>query len=608
MKSRLTSIISRYLKHVPDIKSYAFAAFMVFLFGLIISIVAWRLDQQRIETQRDAALKEQVVSLENDISSRLTTYEQMLRGFRGFFAASPDIDQEAWQRYVTQYDYQRSYSGISGVGYAAYVDDSELPSYLAIMRQSTPAFTISPAGNRDVYAPLTFSSGVSSNGVITQSQNLGFDIMTDPTRRQMIEKARDSGQTKLSEKVTLLGDRGTANQSSFIMYVANYGRNRPQSVQERQATIEGFVFAGFRSTDFFDEVMDFAKPRDYQAIQVFDGSSTNMENLLYQSENFQDFSEGSRTQPFTMPAFDRSWTIRLAGGPTITQADSQRPILILTGGTLLSLAIATVLFLTMLTRARAIVYAKRDEAQQAKDDLLSLASHQLRTPATAVKQYLGMMLEGYTGKLSKRQLPALQKAYVSNERQLETINQILYVAKADAGRLSIHPHYFDLNLLIDEIADDVTDSLETKQQTLQIEPSRKKIKLFADEACIRMVVENLISNASKYSHANTTISVKTGKTDQKAWIRVSDQGVGIDKADFDKLFKKFSRIDNDLALHVDGSGIGLYIDKVLIELHGGTIEVSSELGKGSVFTIYLPLKAGTLKSNKNLTDGDRFNA
>ncbi len=608
MKSRLAAFISRYLKQIPGIKSYVFAACMVFLFGLIISIVAWRLDQQRIITQRDAALKEQVASFENDISSRLTTYEQMLRGFRGFFAASPNIDQEAWLRYVTQYDYQSSYTGISGVGYMAYVTDNKLPSYLAIMRKSTPAFSISPAGDREVYVPLTFSSAVSNDGTITPSRNLGFDVMTDPTRRQMIEKARDTGQTNISEKITLLGDRGTANQSSFIMYVANYGENRPQTVQERQATIEGFVFAGYRSSEFFAEVMDFAKPRDYQAIQVFDGTNTNMENILYESANFQDFSENSRTQPFTIPVFDRSWTVRLAGGPTITQVDSQRPILILTGGTLLSLAIATVLFLVMLTRARAIVYAKRDEAQQAKDDLLSLASHQLRTPATAVKQYLGMMLEGYTGKVSKRQLPSLQKAYVSNERQLETINQILYVAKADAGRLSIHPHYFDLNLLVDEIADDVTDSLEAKQQNLRIERSRKQIKLFADEACIRMVVENLISNASKYSHANTTVTVKTGSDARRAWVQVRDQGVGIDRADFDKLFKKFSRIDNDLALHVDGSGIGLYIDKVLIELHGGTIEVSSELGKGSVFTIHLPLKSGMRKIDKNLTDGDRTNA
>ncbi len=150
--------------------------------------------------------------------------------------------------------------------------------------------------------------------------------------------------------------------------------------------------------------------------------------------------------------------------------------MILVGGFTISFAIAGFLFLLMLTRARAIVYTKQNEAQQAKDDLLSLASHQLRTPATAVKQYLGMILEGYTGDIDAQQLPALQKAYSSNERQLDTINQILYVAKADAGRLSINKNNFDLNLLIADMVADLEDTFKDNKQTIIFEPSRKKIK------------------------------------------------------------------------------------------------------------------------------------
>jgi len=112
-----------------------------------------------------------------------------------------------------------------------------------------------------------------------------------------------------------------------------------------------------------------------------------------------------------------------------------------------------------------------------------------------------------------------------------------------------------------------------------------------------MVIENLISNASKYSFEDSHITVKTGVQDKNAYIKIADQGVGIAESDREKLFKKFSRIDNELSLQVGGSGIGLYIDKVLIELHGGHIEVESEAGKGSVFTIFLPKDSAS-----NLTD------
>lgn len=594
---KLTSFIARYTRHIPDIKSYVFATALVFVFGIGISLVAWRLDQQRIQTQKSAVYKEQAAALENDINSRLVVYEEMLHGIRGLFAAQNNmVSQGQWQRYIGQYDFAQTYTGISGIGYLTYVPDSQKAAFVETERQiNTPDFTINPEGQRAEYAPVTYSylADQAASGA-----NTGFDVLADSVRKNLANRARDTGKAQVSERITLLRDQGTENNASFMMYVANYGDKKPTTVEERQASLTGYAYAGFRSHEFFDEVLRFAQPNTYQAMQVYDGTTEDPAHLLYASADFNNYDKSTWTESFKVPAFDRTWSIRLAGGPIATKTDNNRPSLILGSGIALSAAIAGLLFLIMLTRARAIVYAKREEAQQAKDDLLSLASHQLRTPATAVKQYLGMMLEGYTGEISKRQLPALQKAYGSNERQLDTINQILYVAKADAGRLSIHPHRFDLNLLVDDIAHDVSDVLESKDQELVIERSKHTLKVVADESCIRMIIENLISNASKYSHEHKIITVKTGRDNSYAWVRVMDQGVGIDAKDFGKLFKKFSRIDNDLSLQVDGSGIGLYIDKVLIELHGGRIEVSSKLGKGSTFTIYLPIKHAS-----NFTDG-----
>lgn len=597
MKYKIYNFYKRHIRTIPDVKSYALASIFVFILGLVITLLSWYVDKQRVENQYQAEIVAQATALENDINRRLSIYEQMIRGTSGLFGASDKVSQEEWAKYIKRYDLANTYPGVTTIGYVEYVNAANLSDFLSRLAVQGLPSAIFPVGDRPEYAPITYIDPF--NDVTKRA--IGYDTLADPSRAHSIEQARDNGRVTISEKLTLINDRDTANQSSFAMFTAIYKDNIvPDSLDERKENFKGVVYAGFRSQDFFDEAIDRSKFHAYSAVEIFDGESTDQKSLLYASSNLASVDKSQQSQAFTMNSFERPWTFRFAGPLSVNKQDTQRSNMILIGGTTISFAIAGFLFLVMLTRARDIAYAKQREAQQAKDDLLSLASHQLRTPATAVKQYLGMILEGYTGPVDEKQLPALQKAYASNERQLDTINQILYVAKADAGRLSINKMPFDLNLLIDDIALDLEDTLESKGQSIIIEPSVKRLQIDGDEASLRMVIENLITNASKYSYDDSHITIKTGIKDNQAYVSVIDQGVGIAPEDFVKLFKKFSRIDNDLSLQVGGSGIGLYIDKVLIELHGGLIEVSSTLGEGSVFTIWLPLR-----SANNLTDGEQ---
>lgn len=570
------SLYKRHIKTIPGAKSYILVAVAVLLLGLAVTFFSWYVDRQRTLENKSAQVNEQASAIRDDVVNRLNIYEQILHGASGLFDASDSVTGEEWKKYIQQYDVNKTYPGINGFGFAEYV----------------------PAGQGPENAPIIYSESYLN----IPTTAIGFDILSDPGRRAAAEKARDSGEVIISEGLVLAGNRQTF-QPGFIMYAAVYGKDsRPKTPEERRVNLRGYVFAGYRAANFFSQAINKTNLTAYSDLQIFDGMSTDKNKLLYQTNNFNKYDQNMLSQPFTINSFGRDWTFRFAGPIENNQADTQRSNMILIGGVTLSCAIAGFLFLIMLTRARAIVYLKQDEAQQAKDDLLSLASHQLRTPATAVKQYLGMILEGYTGKVNKKQLPSLQKAYSSNERQLDTINQILYVAKADAGRLSINRNNFDINFLIKDIANDLSDTFEENDQTLKIDQSRKKLKIFADEASLRMVVENLVSNASKYSNPGSAVTVKTGIKNQQIYITISDEGVGIAEEDYGKLFKKFSRIDNDLSLQVGGSGIGLYIDKVLIELHGGNIEVDSKLGHGSTFTIYLPSGSAI-----NLTDGGKKN-
>lgn len=229
------------------------------------------------------------------------------------------------------------------------------------------------------------------------------------------------------------------------------------------------------------------------------------------------------------------------------------------------------------------------EVNQSKDEFISLASHQLRTPATGVKQYIGMLLDGYCGEMTGTQKRLLTTAHESNERQLKIVNDLLHVAQVDAGKITLNKLTLDLNALIKDIVKEQADTIKNRQQAVLFDQRSRIIVVNADQDRLRMVLENIIDNASKYSPPKSTITLKLHKTKSHIIIEVTDTGVGISAEDQAKLFKKFSRIDNSLSAHVGGSGLGLYWAQRIVELHNGTISVASVPDKGSTFTISLPV-------------------
>jgi signal transduction histidine kinase len=242
----------------------------------------------------------------------------------------------------------------------------------------------------------------------------------------------------------------------------------------------------------------------------------------------------------------------------------------------------------LLTKQRSRLMA----LNRAKDEFIGLASHQLRTPATSVKQYTGMLLENYSGKLTEAQRNMLSTAYESNERQLQVVDSILRVAQIDAGNITLKKEKVDLALLVKEILHGQTSVFATRHQTVDFTPGNSNFVATVDKEKIRMVLENILDNASKYSPPGKKLEVKLKKSKNNLAISVKDDGVGIVKRDRPKLFKKFSRIDNPLSVAVGGTGLGLYWAKKIIDLHKGSIIVTSKPNRGSTFTISLPSGRG----------------
>lgn len=230
------------------------------------------------------------------------------------------------------------------------------------------------------------------------------------------------------------------------------------------------------------------------------------------------------------------------------------------------------------------------ELSKSKDEFISVASHQLRTPATGVKQYIGMLLEGYGGVLANNQVKMLRTAYESNERQLRIIDDLLRVAHVDAGQITLMQDKVDMISLINAVLVEQSTNFDHRNQTVAFNHKSKRAVAYIDMERMRMVLDNLIDNASKYTQNGKSITIDLISTPRTITVAITDQGVGIAKKDISRLFKKFSRVDNELSTLVGGTGLGLYWVKKIITLHHGTIAINSKLHKGTTFEFSIPRK------------------
>lgn len=236
---------------------------------------------------------------------------------------------------------------------------------------------------------------------------------------------------------------------------------------------------------------------------------------------------------------------------------------------------------------------QRDQLQKlndAKDEFIMLASHQLRTPATAVKQYVGMLTHGYAGEVTKDQIKMLEVANKNNERQLEIIEDLLRVAKVDAGVVYLEKTIYDIGLQVETAIKELAVLFKNRGQSIHYRQPLRQLYVYGDAKLILMVIENILDNAGKYSKDGTQVKIRIEQSTSYTAVSIEDRGVGIRKADIQKLFGKFGRVDNPLSASVKGTGLGLYWAKKILDLHDGTIEVTSKINRGSIFTIITPTK------------------
>lgn len=229
------------------------------------------------------------------------------------------------------------------------------------------------------------------------------------------------------------------------------------------------------------------------------------------------------------------------------------------------------------------------ELDRTKSEFVSIVAHQLRTPLSAVKWVLKMLLDGDAGALAAEQQSLLGKGYESNERMIRLVNDMLDVVRIESGKVTYHFAPVQLADLAQDLLLDFIGPIKKKNLTLAFDtPTTKLPQVLADAEKIRTALQNLIDNAIRYTPAKGAITLRLQPVGRQVWVTVSDTGIGVPQHQHHQLFSRFFRGDNAIKMATDGSGLGLFIARSIIEKHHGRIWFESRENDGSSFHFTLP--------------------
>ncbi len=224
-----------------------------------------------------------------------------------------------------------------------------------------------------------------------------------------------------------------------------------------------------------------------------------------------------------------------------------------------------------------------------KSEFVTLAAHQLRTPTSAIKWSLQGLLQGDYGELNEDQKSLLQEAYSTNDKVIELVRDLLDVAQIEEGKYLNRMALKDIEEVIKSLINSRKQEILNKKIHLKFENSEVP-KIMLDTEKIKIAISNILDNALRYTQEGGEILIKLNKVEKEIEIKVIDNGIGIPENEQARVFTKFYRGSNAIKRETEGTGLGLYIVKNIIEAHGGRVWFKSKENKGTTFCIILPIK------------------
>ena len=509
---------------------------------------------------------------------RMDVHMTVLVATRGMFAGGRRPDRKAFAEHASSLRALAGYEAFQGLGYIEVIPPGSLAAHEdAVRREGLSDYRVFPEGDRPPASAVVLLEPPDDRSW----RVIGSDMTRVPVRSAAMDRARETGEPALSGKVSLMQEGG-GTAPGFLVFVPVYaGAGSPTSEAEREASIRGWVFGPLTGSRFFEPVHDATSGRKVN-FAVFDDESPSPEALLYQS------SSGPSPRPWiggapaerqlSVTIAGRTWTLQFWPGPMLeAESPARIPVYVAVTGLILTA------LMFAFTRGEVRARLAAEASVKARDEFLSIASHELKTPLTP----LLLLAQSLAYTPVKSPEKARSKA-ASIERAIRRLSRLidalLDVSNVAAGKLSLTPEALDLAKLAREVVDRMKDEAAQAGASIELQAGEPVLGRW-DRLRLDQVLTNLVSNAIKYGRGKP-IEVFVTSGAEGAVVRVRDQGIGIAPGDVARIFGRFDRASAPEGY--GGFGLGLWLVQHFVEVSGGRIEVESEVGVGSTFTVTLP--------------------
>ncbi|MEX2578083.1 MAG: CHASE domain-containing protein [Verrucomicrobiales bacterium] len=576
------------------------------LLGLLITIFAASTLYNSEKQTHESQFVDNTSRLRGAIQERINTYAQILRGGSAFFASTEEVTRDKWKNYVEGLDVDLDYPGVQGIGYAQFVTGDEVEAFEGKVRsEGFEDFRIWPRENDSAHVVTVYLEPFDERN----QRAMGYDMFSEETRRVAMERCRDSGLPSVSGTVTLKQESEHDPQAGFLLYVPLYHNDGDlTTVEGRRQALRGFVFSSFRMDDFMTGVLTDAASNI--GIRILDPGSGSP---MYASPTWNPSHAFSSSSNLSLAG--NIWTIETSGSGRhqdhLPRLTSLAVALAGMGLTLFGVVVladsrstqekATEMAMAMTDslreREREVVQlnnsleekvarrtARLKEANQELSAFSYTLSHDLRTPVRHIDLLTEALQEDHEAELRDEAKDYLRKIRSAASHMEQLIEDILTLASQ--AHATIKPREIDLSEMVNELVVGLSEARPDPERKVTVESGLRAV---ADPVMTRVILQNLLENALKFSAGETKPEIEFGRVDdypgEVYYLR--DNGIGFDMKYADNVFQPFKRLHRKS--EIAGTGIGMATVKKLVGRHDGEICCYSESGVGTTF--YFTLEA-----------------
>ena len=580
--------------------------------GLAASAAAFHFAGQSAERETALRLDAAVREAAHSVELEMRAYAQVLHAMQALFSADTGITREQYHRFVATLDLPARYPAFQSVGFARFVTAAERDAYERAISKAhgLPRFqvldTLGRPAPRDL--PWHFVVEYAYPDALPQSATFGFDISADPQRRHAsIHQVESGDMTSSGIPITRTSQR--LNSNVLPMRIPVYRTGIPlTNADARWNAVIGSVGTYFQVRHMFDRALKESKLH----LRVYDvghsskpfDPTTKAAMLLYDNRQPDRFmtergpiARDARLQRTVLTEWaTRRWALQFSSdSPLISRMDESMPWLFALGGTTTTVLVFA--WLQALARSRSHALA----ARRAQTQFLTNMSHELRTPLNAILGCTQLLTLAGDGRLDARQASGVRTIHSSGEHLLSLIDDMLDLARVEAGKLELNASTVNLPGLIDEVVGIIGVKADQKGLRFEIENSGVPPLVRVDGQRLRQVLLNLLGNAVKFTdqgHVRLGVRYAAGPAGEGSpgLLRfvVQDSGIGMDEHQIGQLFQPFQQV-GDRRRRLGGTGLGLAISRQLVSMMGGDIRVDSSPGAGSRFSFDIPVAVEALQ-------------